>query len=142
MTHLTLLFLAVAAHAADAAAIAPAPVPLWLKIAGFLGAAGLFWKVIQGSIPTLLGWLRPLALRGVDAFVLLVLSQPVLRWLVIGNKDTFLATANQLLDGLEEISNAVQARLKADLDAAAGGSPPPPLPDAPAPSGPDAPPAS
>lgn len=106
--------------------------PWYLKLAGFLGLLSLFWKGVQGQVPRLLEWLQPLALRGVDAFVVLVLAQPVLRWLVLGDKDNFLKTVNALLDGLEAISNAVQARLKEDLDAAAGGTtPPPPPPPAP-----------
>lgn len=108
-----------------------AQLPWYLKLLGLLGAATMFWKLVQGNVPKLLAALRPVALRGVDAFVLLVLAQPILRWLVIGNKDNFLAVANELLDGLEEISNAVQVRLKEDLDAASAGKP---LPAAPVPS--------
>lgn len=129
MTALTLLFLAVSAHAADA------PVPLWMKVAGWLGAATFIWKLIQGKVPVLLGILEPLALRGVDLFVLAVMGQPVLRWLVIGNKENFLATADALLNGLEHISDKVQERLKADLDAASSGQTLPP-PDAPPPAEP------
>lgn len=112
-------------NAAAQAIHAVAALPWYFKILGALGAATFFWKMVQGNVPKLIEWLQPLALRGVDLFVLAVLSQPVLRWIVLGDKDNFLATVNALLDGLEAISNAVQARLKADLDAAAAGTPPP-----------------
>ncbi len=117
----------VVAHAAEAAAAAPA-IPFYLKVLGFFGAGALVWKLLQGSVPKLLAVLQPIALRGTDAFVALVLAYPLLRWLVLGNKDNFIKTVNALLDGLEAISNAVQARLKTDLDAAAAGQPLPPSP--------------
>lgn len=125
MTALSLLF-AVSAFAADAAAVAPAPTPFWMKALGWLGAATFVWKLLQGKVPVLLGILEPLALRGVDLFVLAVMGQPILRWLVIGNKENFLATADALLNGLEHISDKIQERLKADLDAASAGQALPP----------------
>jgi hypothetical protein len=136
MTALTLL-LAVSAFAADVAVAAPAPTPFWMKALGWLGAATFIWKLLQGKVPVLLAFLEPLAMRGVDLFVLAVMSQPVLRWLVIGNKENFLATADALLNGLEHISDKIQERLKADLDAASAGQQLPPA-DPPPPAAPPA----
>ncbi len=131
MTALHLLLVAAAAHAAEAAsAAAPASVPFYLKILGALGVLGFFWKMVQGNVPKLLAALLPVALRLTDAFVALVLTQPLLRWAILGDKDNFLLTVNALLDGLEKISDAVQARLKADLDAATNMGPTSPRTDA------------
>lgn len=135
MKFLTLAWSSVA-HAADAAApglAAVAALPWYFKILGAIGVAGFFWKLVQGNVPKVLEWLMPLALRGTDLFVALVLSYPLLRWLVLGDKDNFLATVNALLDGLEKISDAIQERLKKDLDAASAGTPPPPAPGGSAP---------
>ena len=56
------LLAAVAARAAEvAAAVSPAPVPLWMKVLGALGAAAFFWKLVQGNVPKFLAWLTPLA---------------------------------------------------------------------------------
>jgi hypothetical protein len=119
-----------------AALHAVAALPWYFKILGALGVLGFFWKMVQSNVPKLLDLLLPIALRLTDAFVALVLTQPLLRWMVLGDKDNFLATVNALLDGLEKISDAVQARLKADLDAATNAGPtspsdPPPPPAAP-----------
>lgn len=92
--------------------------PWYVKAFLALGGASLLWKVIQGAVPTLLKWLLPLALKLTDSLVALILAYPVLRWFVLGNKDNVLKTINALLDGLEDISNAVQERLAKDLNEA------------------------
>jgi hypothetical protein len=99
----------------DDITLAAVNLPWYAKWFLALGGAALIWKAIQGGVPKFLAFLRPLALRLTDGFVALIQTYPILRWFVFGNKDKFLQTANTLIDGLEEILNAVQARLAEDL---------------------------
>lgn len=133
-----LMLLSSFAYAADAV-VPAAPLPWYFKMMAALGVLTFGWKLVQSNVPKLLGWLLPLALKATDAFVMLVQTYPMLRWVVLGDKENFLKTVNTLLDGLEAISDAVQARLEADLDAAAAGAPLPPEPGASAPAPAEAP---
>ena len=108
-----------------------AGLPWYVKAFFAFGGAALLWKVVQGAIPKLLSWLMPLALKATDAFVAVILAQPLLRWFVMGNKENFLKTVNPLLDGLEDISDAVQLRLAKDLEEASKPQEAPPAPQEP-----------
>lgn len=99
-------------------------IPWWLKAFLALGGAGMIWKAVQSSIPKALAALQPLAIKAADKAMALILAYPVLRWVILGNRENVHAVFNASVDGLQQIIEAVQKRVNDDIDAAAAADKP------------------
>lgn len=105
--------------------------PWYAKAFIAFGGLGLIWKAIQGSVPKIIEWLTPLALRAADVAVAFVLAYPLLRWLVLGSRENVEKTVSAICDGLESLIDKVEKRVIEDIEAAAAKDaerPPPGLP--------------